>query len=46
MPLHGDARPQDRVPDYIVKATHFSAPYPKDSEENRLLGAVLVAVPN
>jgi hypothetical protein len=36
---------QDRGPDFIRLANALSALYPKDSEEKRLLDAMLLAVP-
>jgi len=36
---------QERGPDFLCLANALSAPYPKDSEEKRLLDAMLLAVP-
>jgi len=36
---------QDRGPDFIRLANALSALYPKDSEEKRLLDAMLLAMP-
>lgn len=36
---------QDRGPDFLRLANSLSALYPKDSEEKRLLDAMLLAVP-
>jgi hypothetical protein len=36
---------QDRGPDFLRLANAFSALYPKESEEKRLLDAMLLAVP-
>ena len=36
---------QDRSPDFLRLANALSAQYPKDSEEKRLLGAMLLAMP-
>ncbi len=36
---------QDRSPDFLRLANALSALYPKDSEEKRLLDAMLLAVP-
>ena len=35
----------DRSPDFLRLANALSALYPKESEENRLLDAMLVAMP-
>jgi putative DNA methylase len=35
----------ERGPDFLCLANVFSALYPKDSEENRLLDAMLLAMP-
>lgn len=39
------ATEQDRGPDFLRLARALSALYPKDSEEKRLLDAMLLAVP-
>jgi hypothetical protein len=36
---------QDRGPDFLKLANALSALYPKDSEEKRLLDAMLLAMP-
>ena len=36
---------QERGPDFLRLANAFSAPYPKGSEEKRLIDAMLLAVP-
>ena len=36
---------EDRGPDFLRLANAFSALYPKDSEEKRLLDAMLLAMP-
>ena len=36
---------QERGPDFLRLANAFSALYPKGSEEKRLVGAMLLAVP-
>jgi hypothetical protein len=36
---------EDRGPDFLRLANAFSALFPKDSEENRLIDAMLLAMP-
>ncbi len=43
LPAHEDHEP-DRGPDFLRLANALSALYPRDSEEKRLLDAMLLAV--